>query len=95
MKKIVKILFIIVVVLFLITFINRNNYYDNSNILSNNAIKQFEKDLQEGKNINPTNYIVKKKDYNNNLTRISLKISKIIETTFNKTLKKALKYIDS
>ena len=85
----------IVVVLFLITFINRNNYYDNSNILSNNAIKQFEKDLQEGKNINPTNYIVKKKDYNNNLTRISLKISKIIETTFNKTLKKALKYIDS
>ena len=95
MKKIVKILFIIVVVLFLITFINRNNYYDNSNILSNNAIKQFEKDLQEGKNINPTNYIVKKEDYNNNLTRISLKISKIIETTFNKTLKKALKYIDS
>ena len=95
MKKIVKILFIIVVVLFLITFINRNNYYDNSIILSNNAIKQFEKDLQEGKNINPTNYIVKKKDYNNNLTRISLKISKIIETTFNKTLKKALKYIDS
>lgn len=95
MKKIVKILFIIVVVLFLITFINRNNYYDNSNILSNNAIKQFEKDLQEGKNINPTNYIVKKKEYNNNLTRISLKISKIIETTFNKTLKKALKYIDS
>ena len=95
MKKIIKFTIIVTVILFLLTFINRNNYYDNSNILSNNAIKQFEKDLQEGKNINPTNYIVKKKDYNNNLTRISLKISKIIETTFNKTLKKALKYIDS
>ena len=66
MKKIIKPIFMIIIILFFMVFINRNNYYENRTVLSEKSIKQFELDLKEGKEINPSNYLTKEKNYNNN-----------------------------
>ena len=95
MKRIVKLLSILLVVIFIITYFNRNNYYENSYVLSDESIKIFEKDLKLGKNINPKNYLPKKKDYNNRYSNIFIKVSKSIEVVVNKTLKKFLNYLDN
>lgn len=96
MKKTTKFIFILLLVLFSITFFNRsNNYYENTNVIGEDAIKQFEKDLKEGKEIIPKNYITPKKDYNNNICKYTLKTSKLIDFIFDKTLKRLLKYVAS
>lgn len=93
MKKMIKPAFMAIVILFFIVFINRNNYYENKTILSENSIKQFEKDLKSGKEINPANYITKEKNYNNKITKSTLKVSKIIEKIVNKSLDKIFDYL--
>ena len=95
MKRITKILFLLLVLLFIILFLNRNNYYDSTTILTNDSIKKFEKDLKEGKEINPNNYIVEKKTYQNKTTLLFSKISKSIELVVNKSLNRFIKYIDN
>lgn len=69
--------------------------YENENILTEEAIQQFEKDLQEGKEIKASNYITKKKNYENKLTRWSRKCSNVIDKMVNHLLKKLLSAIDS
>ena len=96
MKKIPKFIFLVLFILFTIVFFNRgNNYYENTNIIGEDAIKQFEEDLKEGKEINPKNYITPRKNYNNRISRYTLKVSHMIEFVFDKSLKKLLKYIAS
>lgn len=96
MKRIIKVLFLGMIILFLIVFINRNNnYYENTNIIKEEAIKQFEKDLRDGKEIIPSHYITPKKDYNNKASIIGLKTSKIIEKIVKKTLNKMIRYIST
>ena len=96
MKRIIKVLFLGMIILFLIVFINRNNnYYENTNIIKEEAIKQFEKDLKEDKEIIPSHYITPKKDYNNKAALIGLKTSKIIEKIDKKTLNKMIRYIST
>ena len=68
MKRIVKIFIIALFIMYLITFINRNNYYESNQVLSDNAIRNFEEDLRNGKKINPSNYLPKKKNYNNKIS---------------------------
>ena len=94
MKKIIKVISLIIIVFFTITYLNRNNnYYENKNILTNEAIERFEKDLKEGKEIIPSNYIEPEKDYNNKVSKMVLKTSSIIEKFVNKVIKKVLEYI--
>lgn len=96
MKKILQMISIIVFVLFLILFLNKNNnYYENERVLTEEAITRFEQDLKEGKKIVPSNYISEKKDYNNKASRLGMKCSSMIEKTVNKALKKVLASIDS
>ena len=94
MKKIIKFIFICSIILFFLVFINRNNYYDNERILTEESIKRFEKDLSKGKTINPRNYLTEKKNYNNHLSIFSMKISNTIEKIVNKSLIKVLNYIE-
>ena len=94
MKKIAKLIFMILVIFFLVVYFGRNNIIVNqSRVLTEEAINQFEQDLKEGKEIIPSNYMPKKKDYNNKASEIGLKISKLIEKASNKILKKLLKSI--
>ena len=95
MKKIIKGSLLIMIIIYIITFVNRNNYYENSYTLSNESIKEFENDLREGKDINPRNYLPKKKNYSNRYSLIFTKISKSIEIVVNKSLKKFLNYLEN
>lgn len=95
MKRIIKLSFTLLVIIFFITYVNRNNYYENSYTLSNESIKEFENDLRDGKDINPRNYLPKKKNYSNRYSLIFTKISKSIEIVVNKSLKKFLNYLEN
>ena len=94
MKRIVKIFIIALFIIYLITFINRNNYYESNQVLSDNAIRNFEEDLRNGKKINPSNYLPKKKNYNNKISILFFNISKTIEKVVNRSLKKAIQYLE-
>lgn len=94
MKKIIKILMIILLVFFFSLYFSRYiNYQENRSILTDAAIKQFENDLREGKEIDPNNYIIEEKDYNNKASRIGRKTSKFIEKSFTKSLKYIMHYL--
>ena len=86
MKRIVKIIGLILVLFFLIVFFNKNSYYDDTNVLSDEAIKRFEADLKEGKDIVLSKYLNKKNNYNNRISVLFLKISKSIEVVVNGAL---------
>ncbi len=56
-------------------------------------IQKFEKDIKEGKEIDINEYIIKDKNYNNNITNINDKISKMINKGFRKIFEYFLKNI--
>lgn len=96
MKKTIKYIFLILLILFLIIFLNKNNnYYENETVLTTEAIEQFEKDLKEGKEIIPSNYLPPKKEYNNKISTFGLKCSSTIEKAVNKVLRKFLQSIEN
>ena len=96
MKKLIKLLFVFIFLLFLILFITRgNNYYENERILSPEAIERFEEDIKNGKEIVTSNYITEPKDYHNKANIIGLKCSNTIEKIVNRILKKLLKYLNN
>ena len=75
MKKFVLILLSILFVIYLIIyFSSKTNYYEYSNYkkvsITNEKIEEFEKDINEGKNVNIKDYIKdESKDYSNNITK--------------------------
>ena len=83
------------IIIYIITFVNRNNYYENTQVLSDNAIKHFEEKLKSGKEINPSKKKKKKKDYNNKTSLFFFFFSKTIENVVNCSLKKVLQYLDN
>ena len=96
MKKVIKGIFILLFLLFLLIFVNKNNnYYESNTILTKEAIEAFEEDIKEGKQIIPSNYIQPKKEYNNGMSKLGLKSSKVIENIVNRILKKLLDSIET
>lgn len=97
MNKIVKTILIIIMILFLSLYFSKysNEYYEDKTTLTEEAIKKYEKDLKEGKNITASNYIPEEKNYNNNASLTGIKISKFIEKIINSSVKYIVKYIDN
>lgn len=97
MKRLIKLIGIIILIFFLTLYLSSYNtsYYENKNILTEDAIKRFEKDLKEGKKINVNNYIEKEKNYNNKVSTYTLKLSNLIDKCINKSLKLVLKYLEN
>ena len=97
MKRLIKLIGIILLIFFLALYLSSYNtyYYENKNILTEDAIKRFEKDLKEGKKINVNNYIEKEKNYNNKVSTYTLKLSNLIDKCINKSLRLVLKYIEN
>ena len=95
MNKIVKVALIVLSIFFLsLYFSNYNNeYYENKTYLTEEAIKEYEKDLKEGKNITSNNYIPKEKEYNNKASKLGITTSNLIEKLINKSLKYLAKYL--
>lgn len=96
MNKTIKIIMIILTVFFLSLYFGKysSNYYNNKKVLTDEAIKRYEKDLKEGKKIQLNNYIEKEKDYSNTISKLGIKASEIIEKTFSKSLKVIMKYLE-
>lgn len=74
----------------ILIFAESNGYYQTkttkAKILTEEQIKQFEKDIKEGKNLDLTDYVIDaNKDYtsflSNNIYKISLKLEKGIDVT--------------
>lgn len=99
LKQTVKLIAIITVVSFLcLYFTSMGGYYESNlkqrNILTEEAIAQFEKDVAAGKEIIASNYIQEEKDYNDKISRLTLKASNTIIKTFNKIMKSIFKYLE-
>ncbi len=95
-----KIIIMTVFFLFLTLYITQASGYDEYNraratTLTNQEIASFEQDLKEGKEINPSDYLKKnEKDYNNEFSKIGLKISLQIEKTFEKGMNAFFKALE-
>lgn len=105
--KLIKIFKLIVYVIFFLFFctvlLSVSGYYQTElqkkTTLTNEAIKQFENDIAQGKDIDINDYVdINKKDYDNNFTKsgryISEKLNNIISTGIKKTLKIIIKAIE-
>ncbi len=73
-------------------------YYESQlnkkTIMTSKQIKQFEEDIKEGKNVDINNYLVKtKEDYNNKVSRASMKFSDNVEKVMTTGITSALKVI--
>ena len=89
MNKTLKIVGVLLVIMFLSVYFSRynSNYYENQNVLTEEAIVKFEQDINEGKDITVSSYLKEEKNYDNKISEIGLKISNTIEAGFKKCLK--------
>ena len=99
-KQLIKTLVIILIITFMtlyITTATSHQEIENKKqfILTEESIKQFEKDLSEGKEIIASNYLKKEKSYNNKISNLALKLSNLIESTYKKGINKLFKKLSS
>lgn len=83
-----KTLFILVFLLFLALFIaSKTGYYEKSvkdkTYLTNKKLKEFEKDISEGKDVDAKDYFPKEVDYSNIFTKSANNISNKIVLVVN------------
>lgn len=97
-EKIIKYGSIGLVLLFFFFFFVGDIIYKNrlttKTILTEEQIKKFEEDVKNGVNIDINDYVVRDKDYQNNVTRVNDTISNLINKTFKQIFKYLLKSID-
>ena len=100
MKKhnFLKTLFILVFLLFLALFIaSKTGYYEKSvkdkTYLTNKKLKEFEKDISEGKNVDAKDYFPKEVDYSNVFTKSANNISNKIGLVVNYKAKNIWNFI--
>ena len=98
MKKFIKVSLILTIVVYIgLYFSYKNGYYvkkNEENIkLKEEKIREYENDLKNGVDVSKKNYLDIKEDYDNSYTRLSLKISKHIESVFDKAMKFIFKKI--
>ena len=96
MNNVFKSIILVLIILFLSLYLGKylNVYNENRNVLTDEAIARFEKDLKENKDINPRDYLPKEKNYNNKASQLGMSSSKTIEKGFKKVLKYFLSYLE-
>ena len=98
-NKIFKYIVLISFITFLSLYISQSTgYFEYKNskkvALTNEQIKQFEKDVNEGKNIDITKYIeINNKDYQNKLSKTGLQVSNILEKSVQKFISESFKVL--
>lgn len=91
-KTLLKLSFIILIIIFLaLYFMQATSYYqgdiNKKSMMTEDAIKQFEKDLKGGKKIDARNYLEKEERLDNNLSNLGMSLSKLLEKAFSTTVK--------
>lgn len=99
-KKIVKVLFYFSLLFFLVIYLGQmTGYYkvpeERKVVLTDEAMERFEEDVKNGKEIIAGNYLEKENNYNNNLSLLGVKLSKLIENGFNKLMWLILNELES
>ena len=99
-KKIVKVLFYFSLLFFLVIYLGQMTGYhkvpeERKIVLTDEAMERFEEDVKNGKEIIAGNYLEKENDYNNNLSLLGVKLSKLIENGFNKIMWLILNELES
>ncbi len=92
MKQLIKILFIIILLFYLVLYFSyRNGYYLDKNkekaLLTDEKIKEYEEDLKTGVDVSKKDYVVIENSYDNSYTRFSLSISRRIEKGLDRVIK--------
>ena len=99
-NKIFKYIFFTSFIVFLALFISQSTgYFEYKNskkvALTNEQIKIFEKDVNEGKNIDLTKYIeANNKNYQNKLYKTGLLISNVLEKGIQRFINKSFKILE-
>lgn len=99
--KMFKSCFVILVLFFLFTYVvGSSGFYEyklnEKKFLTEERIKQFEEDVDNGVDIDINNYVIDtNKDYDNVFTNLSRKISSYINKGFEEAFKYIFRYIDS
>lgn len=96
LKTMVLLLFVIFIVIFIS---EESGYYEYRNSerkeFTEEKIREFEKDVAAGKNVNINDYLkVESKDYSNKLTKIGDDISDFVFNTINTLLKESFKLLE-
>ncbi len=100
MKKAIYLLFLILFIIFICIFsASSSGYYEYSNnkrtVFTEDKIKQFEKDVEKGKNVNIKDYLeTNSKDYTNKVTNMGDGLSNLINDSVNFVLKGGFKIIE-
>ena len=100
MKKLFYFIIAFLFIIFLCIFsASSSGYYEYSNnkktVFTEEKIKEFEKDVAEGKNINIKDYMeTSSKDYSNKVSRLGDNMSDFINNSVNYVLKGSFKVIE-
>lgn len=87
-KNVFRIIFFTILILFTTLYMTQAlGYYEYSakktNRLTEDAVRKFEQDLKEGKEVNASDYIKKENDYSNRLSKLGITASNIVGDTFD------------
>lgn len=100
-NKIFKLLFIIVLIIFIISYaIEKSGYYEynlhNKSVMTSEAMKKFEEDVKNGKNVTVEDYITDSTtDYTTTLSHNTNKFSLGVNKVLKKGIEKIFKVIGS
>ena len=100
MDKIIKFIFVILIMFFIFLMIaSKSGYYEyelsQKRKLTDEAIEKFENDVALGKSIDINNYLDNKsKDYSNKFSKLGNSISETVENIFSKGIGYIFKYIN-
>lgn len=97
-KNFKRLFYVILVVFISLYFAGKTGYYENrlsrKASLTKEAIKQFEKDVEDGKMVDISSYVDSNvKEYNNRYSNIGLRVSNLIDYCFNEGVSFVLKLI--
>lgn len=98
-EKIFKIIFICMFITFVIAYvIEKSGYVEynlrNKTVLTNEAMKQFEKDVSEGLDVSIEDYVVNTNtDYTTRLTRGTNKVSNKVNSILKKSIEGVFKVL--
>lgn len=95
-RLIILILVFLFFVLYFMQVSGYNEYARNrENMLTEEEIKQYEKDITEGKDVSVNDYLHKDKyNYENKVSRLGLDLSYLIENVFNKGMNAFFKVLN-
>lgn len=98
-KNITRIIITTLIIIFIALYLTQvTGYYEytesKKSTLTKEAIEKFEEDVKSGKTIDASNYIEKSKDYNNNASKLGIKVSNLIEDGFDTIMNAIFKEVD-